>query len=98
MVTHSVHAVVMTARNGHRPAAIVSDLDLVAAVAAGARCSVSEIAATKTLTVSADAPLLNAARLMSDHRASHLVLVDGAGGYPVGVLSSLDLAAVYAED
>ena len=96
MAGHHVHAVVITSSIAERPVGIVSDMDLVAAVAAGADCSAHDAAATETLTVSADEPLRNAAQLMSDHAVSHLVVVDGAGGYPLGVLSSLDIASAYA--
>ena len=33
---------------------------------------------------------------MTEHGVAHLVVVDAAGGYPVGVLSTLDIVAVYA--
>jgi predicted transcriptional regulator len=97
MANHRVHAVVVTASGVTRPIGIVSDLDVVAALAVGADCAAGEVAATETLTVSADEPLRGAAQLMSEHAVSHLVVLDGAGGYPVGVLSTLDIASVYAE-
>jgi len=96
MANNRIHAVVITPTNGVRPVGVVSDLDVVAAVAAGADCSAHEAAATEALTVSADEPLRNAAQLMSEHGVSHLLVVEGAGGYPVGVLSTLDVATVYA--
>ena len=96
MATHRIHAVVITAANGDRPVGVVSDLDVAAAVAAGADCSAHEAAATEALTVSADEPLRHAAQMMSEHGVSHLLVVDAAGGYPVGVLSTLDVATVYA--
>jgi CBS domain-containing protein len=96
MAGHHVHAVVITSSSGERPAGVVSDMDLVAAVATGADCSALDAAATETLTVSADDSLRNAAQLMTEHAVSHLVVVDGAGGYPLGVLSTLDIASAYA--
>ena len=96
MANHQVHAVVITNRNGDRPDGVVSDLDVLTAVAARAECTAQQAAATETLTVSADESLQGAAQLMSEHGVSHLVVVDAAGGYPVGVLSSLDVAAAYA--
>jgi CBS domain-containing protein len=33
---------------------------------------------------------------MSEHGVSHLVVLDNAGGRPIGVLSTLDIAAAYA--
>ena len=46
--------------------------------------------------VSADEPLRTAAQLMSEHGVSHLIVVDNAGGYPLGVISTLDIATIYA--
>lgn len=98
MSNHRVHAVVVTTANGSRPVGIVSDLDVVAAIASGTECTARESAATEPLRVSSDASLERAAQLMSEHGVSHLVVLDSAGGYPLGVLSTLDIAAVYAED
>lgn len=47
--------------------------------------------------MSADESLWRAAQLMKEHGVSHLVVVDAAAGYPLGVLSTLDIIAVYAE-
>jgi CBS domain-containing protein len=97
MAKHRVHAVVITAPDAPRPVGVVSDLDVVAGVAAGADLTARQAAATETLTVSADEPVWSAAQMMSDHGVSHLVVVDGAGGYPIGVLSTLDIATAYAD-
>jgi CBS domain-containing protein len=35
--------------------------------------------------------------MMAEHGVSHLIVLDHAGGYPTGVLSTLDVAAVYAD-
>jgi CBS domain-containing protein len=40
--------------------------------------------------------LLLAAHLMVQHRVTHLVVVDGERGRPIGVLSTLDLARALA--
>jgi CBS domain-containing protein len=72
-------------------------MDVVTAIAVGADCAAGDAAATEPLVVSADEPLRSAAQLMSEHGVSHLVVVDGAGGYPLGVLSTLDIASVYAD-
>jgi CBS domain-containing protein len=96
MAAHRIHAVVLTAANGGQPVGVVSDLDVATAVAAGADCSAHEAAGTEALTVSADEPVRTAAQMMSEHGVSHLLVVDGADGYPVGVLSTLDVATAYA--
>lgn len=97
MANHRVHAVVITSGNGARPIGIVSDLDVVAAAATQADGTAGQMGATESLTVRADEPLQGAAQLMNEHGVSHLVVVDDAEGYPLGVLSSLDVAAVYAQ-
>jgi CBS domain-containing protein len=97
MATHRVHAVVITSANGDRPLGVVSDLDVVAAVAGRSECTARQAGATEPLTVSADAPLETAAQLMNEHAVAHLVVLDADGGYPLGVLSSLDVAAAYSE-
>jgi CBS domain-containing protein len=97
MTNYRVHAVLVTTGNGTRPLGIVSDLDVATGAATGAECTALEAAATEPLTVSSDAGLDRAAQLMSEHGVSHLVVLDGAGGYPLGILSTLDIAAVYAD-
>jgi CBS domain-containing protein len=98
MAAHRVHAVVVTTRDGGRPVGIVSDLDVTGAAATGAECTAWQAAATATLTVSGKESVERAAQMMSEHGVAHLVVVDSAGGYPVGVLSTLDIAVVYAGD
>lgn len=98
MSNNRVHAVVVTTGNGSRPVGIISDLDVTTAAATGAECTAREAAATEPLSVSGDASVERAAQLMSEHGISHLVVLDGAGGYPLGILSTLDIAAVYAEE
>jgi CBS domain-containing protein len=95
MANQRVHAVVITNRDGARAVGVVSDLDVVAAVTAGQPCTAGQMAATEALTVRSDLTVLAAAQLMNEHAVSHLVVV-GPEGHPVGVLSSLDIAAVYA--
>jgi CBS domain-containing protein len=96
MANQKVHSVVITNGSGERPIGLVSDLDVVTAVATGADCTAAAAAATEPVTVSSHESLLGAAQLMSEHGVSHLVVLDRASGYPVGVLSTLDVAAVYA--
>ncbi len=97
MATHRIHAVVVSSGQAERPEGVVSDLDVVAAIAGGAECTAGQVAATESLTVSTNATLATAAQLMSEHGVSHLVVVDAARGHPVGILSSLDIAMVYAD-
>jgi CBS domain-containing protein len=97
MADRKVHSVVITNGSGDRPIGVLSDLDVVTALASGAACTASEAAGTEPVTVSSDEPLLAAAQLMSEHGVSHLVVVNRASGHPLGVLSTLDIAAVYAD-
>lgn len=96
MAMHRVHAVVVRTPASQRPVGVVSDLDVATAAANGKQPTALEAVSTEPLTVSADASLQRAAQLMSEHGVSHLVVVDGASGYPLGVLSALDIAGVYA--
>jgi len=96
--THRVHAVAIIDGESTRPRGVVSDLDVVAAIASRPEPTAAQVAATEPLAVSSEERLDRAAQLMAEHGVSHLIVVDAAGGQPVGVLSTLDLAAVYAAE
>jgi CBS domain-containing protein len=97
MSERRVHAVAVTDADGGRPIGVVSDLDVVAAAATGSDPTALEAAATEPLAVSADESIHRAAQMMTEHDVAHLIVVDAAGGYPVGVLATLDIAAVFAD-
>lgn len=97
MARHHVHAVAVSTENGARPDGVVSALDVVAAISSREEPTAAQAAATEPLTVSADQRLDRAAQLMAEHSVSHLVVLDAADGHPIGVLSTLDIASVYAE-
>lgn len=100
MVEQRVHCVVVTDDPSDAGAlwGIVSDLDLIAAA------SVRELgeqeaggtAMTPAVTIAPGQPLRQAARLMTRYGVAHLVVVDPVTHRPVGVLSTLDLAAALA--
>ena len=96
MAMNHIHAVVVSAL-GAAPAAtawgIVSDTDITRFAATADVQTAGSIANTDLVTVPADESLERAAQLMAEHGIAHLVAVD-SGGMPVGVLSSLDVAAV----
>lgn len=96
MATHRVHAVAVTNGDSERIVAVASDLDVIAAAASGKEPTAGQIAATEPLAISANAPIQNAAQMMTEHGVAHLVVLDAAGGYPVGILSTLDLAGLYS--
>lgn len=96
MAMNRIHAVVVSAL-GAAPGAtawgIVTDLDITRCAGAADVHTAGSIASTDLVTVSADESLERATHLMAEHEATHVVAVDSAG-MPVGVLSSLDVAAV----
>jgi CBS domain-containing protein len=100
MASHRVHCVVVSESLEHADSlwGIVSDLDLVAAASVRdlEEQTAGATAATPALTVSPRETLQRAAQLMTEHGASHLVVVD-ASRRPVGILSTLDVAAVLGE-
>jgi CBS domain-containing protein len=90
MARHRVHAIVVFgAEDPLHPYGVVSDLDLVAAI--GTHANAGAVAASPVVTVTPDVPLEHAAALMGEHRTSHLLVVADKG-FPVGVISSLDVA------
>lgn len=99
MAANGVHCVVVTDLDDVSVWGVVSDLDLVAA--AGVRDldaqSAGGSAATPALAIAPDDTLQRAAQVMTEHAATHLLVVDETSGRPVGVLSTLDVARLLAE-
>ena len=98
MGDHRVHAVAVADLVHGRPYGtwrLVSHMDVVAAIATGQDVLAHEVAATEAKTIPADDLLERAAQLMSEHGVSHLVVVDPSAGYPVGVISTLDVASAF---
>ena len=98
MADERVHCVVVRDEDGNGDASlwgVVSDLDLVAAA------TVRELeeqtaggsAATPVVTIAPEETLERAAQIMTEHASAHLVVVDRSTLRPVGVLSTLDIAA-----
>lgn len=101
MAKHHIHCLTVPGSigpGGVESWGVVSDLDLVAAAAAGQidQRTAGEIAATEALMVSGSETLERAAQMMAEHQAAHLVVIGTTRGQPVGVLSTLDVAAVLA--
>jgi CBS domain-containing protein len=73
---------------------LVSDLDLVAAASVRDldEQTAGATAATAALTIEPTETLQRATQLMTEHSTAHLVVVDAARR-PIGVLSTLDVAA-----
>ncbi|OBI08947.1 histidine kinase [Mycobacterium scrofulaceum] len=94
MVTCDVGAIVIG--DDPRPAALVSERDIVRAVAAGrnpATTPVSEVASTKLVWCDAEASVDRVAARMMDRYIRHL-LVERDGAL-VGIVSARDLLGVY---
>jgi CBS domain-containing protein len=74
---------------------VVSDLDLVSALASGAsgQTSAGEIATTEVATVRPHESLRKAAQIMNDHEITHVLVLAAGSDRPVGVVSTLDIAA-----
>ena len=104
MSHHRIHCVVVAGierreRGGDRPGwGIVSDLDLIRALAPGTpAASAGRLAAGEIVTVEPTDSLEHAAQLMAEHDTHHLVVVSSRSERAVGVLSTLDIARAVGE-
>jgi CBS domain-containing protein len=97
---HGVHAIVGfgdVTEDDTQLWGLVSDIDVVAALAAGGSAmTAGEIAASEVVTIGAHDPVRRAVELMNDHQIAHLLVVDPGSDRPVGVVSTLDIAALVA--
>jgi CBS domain-containing protein len=104
MATYKVHAIfVFASREDTDDEAplwsVLTDLDLIdASVPDIEQRTAGGTARAPVVTVKADEPIEQAARLMTEHRTTHLVVVSPETGRPLGVVSSLDLASAIAAD
>jgi len=96
MAEHRVHAVAVTGADGTHPIGVASALDVVAAAVSGEEPTALQAAATEHLSVSSGESLHRAGQLMTEYGVSHLIVLDESSGEPVGVLSTLDIASMYA--
>lgn len=93
MASYHIHAVVVGL--GDNIWGVLTARDLLAiAGTARERLSAGEVAATEFVTATTGMKLDEAARLMREHEADHVVVTDS--GKPVGVLSTLDVAGALA--
>jgi CBS domain-containing protein len=102
MAHELVHCVVVDSGSGEGgpPWGIVSDLDLVAAAIVRDLHdqSAGGSAGTPVVTVSPGETLERAAQLMTEHNTAHLIVVDPKHQRPLGMLSTLDIAASLAQE
>ena len=102
MAANRVHAIVGLsdfAEDDTRVWGVVSDRDLVAMAAAGGDATVQTAggsAATEVVTIGRRDTVRRAAQVMDEHGLSHLLVVEPGSDRPLGVLSSLDVAAALA--
>lgn len=91
-----IHAVAIRDETDRTPT-MISDLDVVAAISSGEYgLQARDVAAEATVTIPSRHSLREAARLMTEHGLSHLVVIDEDSGAPCGVVSSTDVLAAYA--
>ena len=101
MATHHVHAVVVHGivnGRGPRVVGLISGLDLIAAATVRdlELQTAGGSAGDSALTIGPDDTLEAAARLMTRHGASHLVVVEPGTDRLVGVISTLDIVIALA--
>jgi CBS domain-containing protein len=93
LVERRAHTVMVAGEGGW---AFVSDMDLIAGALRGEPApTAGEMASIGLTMVRFDATLELAASLVVESRAGHVVAVDGEG-FPIGVVSTLDLVGVVA--
>ena len=102
MATYQVHCVLVSGvvgRTGEdRGWGMVSDFDLVRAIAAGIdpEQPVEDVVSRPLHTIRPQVGVQQAAELMSSREITHLVVIDEELGEPMGLVSSLDVAALLA--
>jgi len=98
MADQRVHAVVVAdPAYVRRPWGVVTTLEVARALANDSDETAGQAARQPVATIRADQPLGTAARLMADRQLTHLLVIDPGTGHASGILSSLDVAAAYAE-
>ena len=99
MAANGIHCIAVVETAPDRTATlcgVVSDRDVLASVLAGdpVEDTAQACAATEVVTVTPEDPLFRAAELMHEHGLTHVVVVETGTTTPIGVLSTLDIAAV----
>jgi CBS domain-containing protein len=105
LASYAVHCIVVLGSEEEyedgeeRSWAVVSDIDLVAAVLAGGvdEHTAGGVAGSPVVLISGRETLERAAHLMSEYQTSHLLVVEPDELRPVGIVSTLDVAAALAE-
>lgn len=97
MAANRVHSVVVRdAPRGFDGWSVITEATLIAALGEGRMdATAGEVASAPAVTADQSKPLLEAAQLMHDAGATHLLVFDVESRRPVGILSGLDLAATW---
>jgi CBS domain-containing protein len=96
LAAESVGALVVI--DGDRVAGIISERDVVRAVASGKdleSTTAAELGTRRVVTCTPDTTIHAAAQLMMEHYVRHL-LVEDHSGQPIGMISARDLLGAYA--
>ena len=98
MVGYQIHSLVVgDAGSADAPFGILTDLELAKAAAGDmSELTARDVATSDLVTVPANESLVAAAKLMAEHRCTHLLAVQPETGRPVGVVSALGIASVIA--
>jgi predicted transcriptional regulator len=99
LAANRIHAIVVASPEECAPRAVVTDRDVVWVHSLGKLDDVlaRDAASEPTVTVRADLDLRQACELMARYGTSHVVVTEPGYGAPVGILSSLDVAAAVTE-
>ncbi len=91
-----VHALVVLADGGlpRRPRCLVTDRDVLRCADRLEELTAAQAATGRLLEAAPDDRLADVARRMTERAASHALVLDPETGRPVGVVSTLDVAAV----
>jgi CBS domain-containing protein len=99
MSGYGIHCLIVadidpSGRSHHR--GVIDSLELAAAASGRRARTVRDTATTEPLTIESNASLEEAARLMAEHRETHLLAMQPGSDRPVGVISASGLMAVLA--
>jgi CBS domain-containing protein len=94
MASNETSAVVVEGLGGVEPWGVVTDRDVLLVAQDAANRLAGACATGRLLPIAPDEPLELAVRLMLQHDVSHLMVIDPVRTVPVGVVSTLDVAAV----
>ena len=95
LAANSIHALVVASPEERAPCAVVTDRDVVYGHLLGKldELAARDAASEPTVTVRADLDLSEASGLMVRYGTTHVVVTERDDGTPIGILSSLDVAA-----